>query len=182
VPSTAPYASVRPFEYRRAGPEDVDALVDLRIDFMRIVKNGGMPDEDDWRSELRGRFASGIASGRLVSWICLEGGRVVAASGIAFDRPGRPRRGGRRAAAGETETASVHARGTEALVLNMYTSPERRRLGIASALLERTIGEARSRGVSRLRLQPTPDSRRLYESFGFVAEGGEMALELSDGA
>ena len=29
-------------EYRRAGQADVDALVDLRIEFMRIVKDAGL--------------------------------------------------------------------------------------------------------------------------------------------
>jgi len=36
-------------EYRRAGQADVDALVDLRIEFMRIVKDAGLDDEPRWR-------------------------------------------------------------------------------------------------------------------------------------
>jgi hypothetical protein len=72
------------FTYRKAGPPDVATLVDLRIEFMRIVKDGSFPDEDQWREELSSRFFSDIGSGELVAWICLDGARVVATSGLAY--------------------------------------------------------------------------------------------------
>ena len=149
--------------YRRAGPADLPSLVELRLDFMRIVKDGGLPDEASWRAELSELFARDMAEGRLVCWICLDGDAVVGASGIAFEPPRR---------------AGSPGDPTEALILNMYTRPAYRRRGIAAELLRRSIEEGRARGLRRLRLQPTADGRALYERSGFRPAGKDMVLEL----
>jgi GNAT superfamily N-acetyltransferase len=60
----------------------------------------------------------------------------------------------------------------------MYTLPAYRRRGIASELLRRTILEARSRGLSALRLQSTDDGRPIYERAGFRDAGRDMVLSL----
>jgi GNAT superfamily N-acetyltransferase len=151
--------------YRKAGIGDVDALVDLRIDFMRLVKDSGLGDEVAWRAELSARFSSDLGSGELVAWVCLDGGMVVAASGLACP-------------AARAARAELGLRGGEALVFNMYTRPAYRRRGIASGLLRRSIGEARSRGLSALRLQPTDEGRPIYERAGFRDEGRDMILRL----
>jgi GNAT superfamily N-acetyltransferase len=178
------------FVFRKAELGDVASLVELRLAFMRIVKDGGLPDEDAWRSELSALFERDLGSGALVAWICLDGGRVVAASGIAFgasgesasDRPtdGRPEAGVARhgASAGRKAAGTRRGRRAEALILNMFTLPEYRRRGLASELLGRCIAEARARGLRRLMLQPTDDGRALYERFGFRPSGGDMSLDL----
>jgi GNAT superfamily N-acetyltransferase len=153
------------FEYRRADGRDVDALVDLRIDFMRLVKDIGPEDEARWRSELCSRFESELASGAMVAWICLEEGRVVATSGLANPRDARIRR----------ELGLLPG---EALIFNMFTRPECRRRGLASELLRRSIEEARALGAVALRLRPTEDGRPLYSRFGFVDSGEDMLLAL----
>jgi GNAT superfamily N-acetyltransferase len=151
--------------YRKAGRADVGALVDLRIDFMRLIKDLSPRDEEGWRAELSARFEAGLESGDLVAWICLDGESVVAASGLAYpaDRDAR---------------AELGLGSGEALVFNMYTLPGYRRRGIAASLLRRTIGEARSRGAAALRLRPTDDGRPLYERLGFVDSGDDMTLRL----
>lgn len=148
-------------EFLRAGQADVGALVDLRIDFMRIVKDGGLPDEAEWRAELGERFSRDLGSGDLVAWICAAGDlspgprRVLATSGLAYPRDGEMRR-------------ELGLGPGEALLCNMYTRPEHRRRGLASELLERSIAEARALGARAIRLQGTADSRRLYGRRGFV--------------
>jgi GNAT superfamily N-acetyltransferase len=144
--------------YRAAGPEDIGALVDLRIDFMRIVKSIGAEEEAAWRGELRELFAREIRSGALLAWVAVEGGRVVGTSGLAL--------GPDRAGPGAGE------------ILNMYTVPERRGRGIGSALLELALREAEERGLSRLRLQPTDEGRPLYVRAGFRDDGRDMVLDL----
>jgi GNAT superfamily N-acetyltransferase len=141
-------------EYRKALLSDLGALVDLRIAFMRIVKDGGLEDEAEWRSELSERFASGLASGSFVAWLCLDHGSVVAASGLALalDAPAREELG---------------LLPGEGLVHNMFTLPAYRRRGIAAELLARTLAEARAKSLAALRLQSTEEGRRLYERAGF---------------
>jgi GNAT superfamily N-acetyltransferase len=132
---------------------------------MRIVKDSGLEDEEEWRAELSARFARDLDSGDLVAWICLDGGNVVAASGLASP------------AALELR-AELDLGSGEALVLNMFTLPAYRRRGIASELLRRTVLEARSRAVSALMLQSTDDGRSIYERSGFVDSGRDMVLGL----
>ena len=156
-------------EYRKADRADVGALVDLRIEFMRIVKDSGLPDEARWRAELAARFAFELASQELVAWICLDAGAVVASSGLACP-------------ASDAARAELGLGPGEALILNMFTLPPYRRRGIAAELLRLSIGEARSRGLAKLRLQSTDDGRSLYERAGFCflrrGERCDMTLDL----
>jgi GNAT superfamily N-acetyltransferase len=154
---------------RRATAADVAALVDLRIDFMRIVKDSGLEDEAAWRAELAELFGRDLVGGELFAWVAEEGGRVVAASGLRL----LPRGGG----PPERPPATPPPEGE---ILNMYTVPSHRRLGLGSELLGLAIAEARARGLSRLRLQPTDDGRPLYLRAGFRDEGRDMVLELAD--
>jgi GNAT superfamily N-acetyltransferase len=162
------------FEFRKAGLSDVGALVNLRIEFMRIVKDGGIPDEEAWRAQLSARFSSDIASGELVAWICLDPARLgaptlVATSGLAYPRAEHPRDARIRRELGLEPG--------EALLCNMYTVSEYRRHGLGSELLERSIEEARATGVRAIKLQPTDDSRALYLRRGFIPAPGRSETE-----
>lgn len=77
-------ADLRDLSFRRAEVRDVPALVELRLEFMRIVKDNGLGDEAGWRVELARRFTADLADQAFVAWLCLDEGRPVAASGIAF--------------------------------------------------------------------------------------------------
>ena len=132
---------------------------------MRIVKDLSPEGEAAWRSELLARFAADLVSGELAAWLCLDGSTAVAASGLAC--PSSPE-----------SRAALALRPGEALVLNMYTMPSYRRRGIGAELLGLAVAEARARGASSLRLQPTEDSRRMYERSGFMDEGRDMVLTL----
>jgi ribosomal protein S18 acetylase RimI-like enzyme len=66
--------------------------------------------------------------------------------------------------------------GREAYILNVYTRPEARRLGLARMLMERAVEEARAAGVRRIWLRASDDGRTLYESMGF---GPRNYLELT---
>jgi GNAT superfamily N-acetyltransferase len=143
-------------EYRRAHPSDSPALAEARLEFMRIVKDSGIADEGALRAELRSRFARELGSGSLVAWICLDAGRIVGTSGLA--------------------PAHAGGAGDEALVFNMYTSEDHRRLGIGGELLRLSLEEGRALGFRRFRLQPTDDGIGLYRRAGFVGEGRDMVL------
>jgi ribosomal protein S18 acetylase RimI-like enzyme len=69
-------------------------------------------------------------------------------------------------------------------VNGIAVDPAFRRRGVASALLDAAIAEARSRGARRLTLRvlgPNEPARRLYESAGFVVEGVQRDEFLLDG-
>lgn len=69
--------------------------------------------------------------------------------------------------------------GREAIVINVYTEPEFRRLGLARALMEALIAWSREAGIERLALHASPYGRSLYQDLGFV-ETNEMRLVLDE--
>ena len=93
--------------------------------------------------------------GTLACWLAEEEGRSVAQAALRISRGG-----------------------AEGELLNVYTSPGRRGIGLGTALVALALAEARSLGMSRLRLRPTEDSRRLYERAGFRPAGSGMELSL----
>lgn len=158
--------------FREATVLDAAALAELRIDFMKIVKNGGLPDEADWREGLRSYFARSIAAGRLSAWLCLDGERVVATIALRYDRPRARGIGPGRGASG----------GLDGYIMSVYTVPSHRSRGIARTLMALVLDEAARRGLGRLVLHPTDDGVTLYESFGFRRFRTVMVLPLGSPA
>jgi GNAT superfamily N-acetyltransferase len=68
--------------------------------------------------------------------------------------------------------------GVEAYILNVYARPEARHIGLARALIERLIAEARTAGVRRIWLRASDAGRPLYESVGFWSQEDDMRLTL----
>jgi GNAT superfamily N-acetyltransferase len=87
-----------------------------------------------------------------MAWMADLDGRPVASAGLLwFPHPPGP----------------TNPAGLEAYILNVYTRPEARRLGLARALMERLVAEARRAGVRRIWLRASDEGRPLYESMGF---------------
>jgi GNAT superfamily N-acetyltransferase len=155
-----PAASGRPLggaRIRRAGPEDLARIVDLRMQFERITRDSGSLDEPARRAELGSLLGPDLAEGRLLAWIAEAGDRAVGQSGLLL-------------------------RGAEAELINVYVEPGSRGCGLGTALVEAAIAEARARSAPAVTLQPTEDSRRIYERAGFRAAGRRMVLRLREGA
>ena len=53
--------------------------------------------------------------------------------------------------------------GEKAYIMNMYTSPEYRRQGIAYKTLDLLVQDAKSRGIDAISLEATDMGRPLYE-------------------
>ena len=66
--------------------------------------------------------------------------------------------------------------GNKAYIMNMYTHPDYRRRGIASAVLELLVKEALTRRVEHISLEATSMGRPLYTKYGFVPMKDEMIL------
>ena len=62
-------------------------------------------------------------------------------------------------------------------ILNVYTEPEFRRLGVARALMQAALDWCRANGVKAIILHASPDGRALYESMGFQPTN-EMRIAL----
>jgi GNAT superfamily N-acetyltransferase len=141
------------FNIRRSGPGDLEAIVSMRIEFERAIRDSGSLDEDARRRELRSLFGRDLSSGELLAWLAEEDGRPIA-------------------------EAALRLRGDSGELLNVYTAPAFRRRGLGSALVDEAIAEADKLGLRRVTLQPTEDSRRIYERRGFRGGSRSMSLVL----
>ena len=63
-----------------------------------------------------------------------------------------------------------------AYIMNMYVRPAYRRRGIATAMLDLLVADARRHGAGRIGLEATNMGRPLYEKYGFIRAEGEMEL------
>jgi GNAT superfamily N-acetyltransferase len=62
-------------------------------------------------------------------------------------------------------------------ILNVYTEPHARRLGLARLLMETALDWCRDNGIRAVILHSSDDGRRLYESMGFESTN-EMRLKI----
>lgn len=146
-------------EFREATIDDAEALAALRR--QQLADEGeALPVGD---APVRDYFRSAIADGTFVGRLALEGGVIVATGGLCLYR---------------LPPSGSNPSGNVAYVTNMFTLPAYRRRGIATALLERILGEARGRGCAVARLHASADGEGLYRKFGFTPSEGYMALRL----
>lgn len=66
--------------------------------------------------------------------------------------------------------------GRKAYIMNMYTSPDYRRKGIAYKTLDLLVSSAKEKGISAISLEATDMGRPLYEKYGFIKMNEEMML------
>ena len=66
--------------------------------------------------------------------------------------------------------------GKKAYIMNMYTHPDYRRMGIAYKTLDMLISGTKCKGITSISLEATAMGRPLYEKYGFVKMNDEMEL------
>jgi GNAT superfamily N-acetyltransferase len=141
--------------YRRATIRDVDTLVDYRIRFLNALFGHRDDSETEiLRKSLEQYFSKAIASGNLVAWLAEYDGKALGtACMVVWEMPGRY---------GGLESGRL------GYILNMYTVPEARRMGICTRLLEELMDEAKSMGLKYLHLHASEDGINIYRKAGFT--------------
>jgi ribosomal protein S18 acetylase RimI-like enzyme len=107
-----------------------------------------------------------IEADKYAGWITTDGGRPVASAGLlVLDWPPHPLD-----PAGE-------CRG---YVLNVFVEPEYRRRGLAHALMELCLDEAKRRGIRIVALHSSDAGRSIYEGLGFKASNEMLYVAPAD--
>ena len=155
------------FTLRRAELRDLDVLVEMRIALLREVGNlSGDSSQSELRSLVeahRNYFSSNLATGQYFGFAAEVEDRIVGTGGLVLlARP--PYKG--------------NLTGLEGYLMNVYTVPEWRRKGIATALVQQILAAAKRSGVKRVWLHAEPDAKRIYEAAGFVSKSAEMEMLL----
>lgn len=149
-------------QWKRAAAEDLPQLCETRLMVLRaanlLSEDAPLPQVE---AATRAYYAERLASGAHTALLVLDGDRVVGAGDVSY----------------YAVMPTVHnPDGRKAYIMNMYTSPEYRRQGVARETLRRLVEDCHRRGVRHITLEATAAGRPLYERFGFVPMGDEMIL------
>jgi ribosomal protein S18 acetylase RimI-like enzyme len=141
--------------YRRATEGDVETLVDYRMRFLdALFKHEANSETEILRKSLKHYFSKAVPSGNLIAWLAeYEGKTLGTGCMVIWEIPGRY---------GGIENGRL------GYILNMYTVPEARKMGICTRLLGELMNEAKSMGVKYLHLHASEDGINIYRKAGFT--------------
>ena len=147
-------------QYRKMTPADVDTFISMRI---KQLREEGATEEIDLIPELKDYYGRHMADGTFVSWLAVDGEKIVGTSGMSFV---------------EKPPYFSCPTGRLGLLSSMFTDPSYRRMGIAKELLSRVVDEARKYGCGSVQITASDMGVLLYTDFGFVKNGNFMQYKL----
>lgn len=149
-------------QYRKMIKEDLDTFIEMRICQLREERGhgaGSAAEDIDLKPALMDYYNRHMADGTFVSWLAVDGERIVGTSGMSFvEKPpyfGCPN-------------------GKIGLLSSMFTANDYRRRGIAKELLTRVVNEAEAYGCGCVQITASDMGVLLYTDFGFVKNGNFM--------
>lgn len=146
--------------YKRLTEKELPTFIEMRINQLR---EEGATEDIDLRPALKDYYDRHMADGTFVSWLAMDGNKIVGTSGMSFvEKPpyfGCPS-------------------GKMGLLSSMFTDPDYRRMGIAKELLTRVVNEAKAYGCGIVQITASDMGVHLYADFGFVKNGNFMQYKL----
>ena len=146
--------------YRKLTEKDLDVFIRMRI---TLLREEGATEDVDLVPPLMDYYHRHLADGTYVSWLALDGEKIVGTSGMSFV---------------EKPPYFSCPSGRIGLLSSMYTDPEYRRMGIAKELLRRVTEEARAYGCGCVQITASDMGVLLYTDFGFKKNGNFMQYNL----
>lgn len=146
--------------YKKLTENELEIFIDMRINQLR---EEGTKVDIDLKPALRDYYNRHMADGTFISWLAVDGDKIVGTSGMSFvEKPpyfGCPN-------------------GKIGLLSSMFTSKEYRRQGIAKELLSRVVNAAKEYGCGTVQITASDMGVLLYTDFGFVKNGNFMQYKL----
>lgn len=146
--------------YKKLTTTELETFIQMRINQLR---EEGAKGDIDLTPALRDYYSRHMADGTFVSWLALDGERIIGTSGMSFvEKPpyfGCPS-------------------GKIGLLSSMFTDPNYRRQGIAKELLDRVVNEARAYGCGTVQITASDMGVKLYTFYGFVHNDNFMQYKL----
>ena len=140
--------------YRRATAHDSAILTELRLLLLHEVRG---KDDDQTTAQLRQNileyYPSAIVAGAYVGFIAYANGEVAGTGGMAIR---------------QQPPSYKYTNGKLAYIMNMYTLPQYRGLGIGTAILEKLLDTAAETDIQKIELHASPDGEPLYRRLGFT--------------
>ncbi len=147
-------------EYRKMTTDDLDTFISMRI---KQLREEGAKEDIDLVPNLQDYYKRHMADGTFVSWLAVDGDKIVGTSGMSFV---------------EKPPYFSCPSGKIGLLSSMFTDPQYRRMGIAKELLSRVVKEAKDYGCGTVQITASDMGVLLYTDFGFVKNGNFMQYKL----
>ena len=152
--------------YRKLTKADLDTFIQMRITQLKeeyTVEGRKVPKDVDLKMALEGFYEKHLADGTFVSWLALDGDKIIGTSGMSFV---------------EKPPYFTCPTGRLGLLSSMFTDPNYRRRGIAKELLHRVVEEARNYGCGSVWITASNMGVKLYTAYGFEHNGNFMQYKL----
>ena len=152
--------------YKRLTEKELDTFINMRITQLTeeyTSEGRSVPEGVDLKSALEEFYHKHMADGTFISWLAMDGEKIVGTSGMSFV---------------EKPPYFTCPSGRLGLLSSMYTDPEYRRMGIAKELLHRVVEEARAYGCGAVHITASDMGVKLYTAYGFKHNGNFMQYDL----
>ena len=152
--------------YKKLTFDELDKFIAMRIRQLteEYESEGKTPPQDvDLKSALEDFYKKHIEDKTFVSWLAMDGEKIVGTSGMSFV---------------EKPPYFTCPTGRLGLLSSMFTDPEYRRMGIAKELLDRVVNEAREYGCGAVHITASDMGVKLYTAYGFKHNGNFMQYNL----
>ncbi|MCR5032280.1 MAG: GNAT family N-acetyltransferase [Lachnospiraceae bacterium] len=152
--------------YRKLSENDLETFISMRIAQLseEYTSTGReVPQGVDLKGALLDYYHRHLADGTFVSWLALDGEKIIGTSGMSFV---------------EKPPYFTCTSGKLGLLSSMYTDPSYRRMGIAKELLGRVVEEARAYGCGAVHITASDMGVKLYTAFGFQHNDNFMYYNL----
>lgn len=148
--------------YIKATLDDLERLVESRIVVLKAVnKLDDSVDMAEIKKQSYDYYIRALSDGAHVAYMVFDGSVFVGTGGISFF---------------QVMPTYHNPTGNKAYIMNIYTNPDYRRMGIANKILDFLVSASREKGISAIFLEATDMGRPLYEKYGFIAMNDEMEL------
>lgn len=153
---------------RQITADEIDTLLDWRMEVLGAVfkeefANDSKADQlmSDLRLANRVYYERALANGIHIACFAELDGKPVACGSLCLQ---------------EELPSPDNLSGKCAYIMNMYTRPEARGKGVATAVLNWIVDQAKAHGAGKIYLETTPAGRAVYERAGFVDYPAMMKL------
>lgn len=148
-------------KYRFADTNDLDLLVQLRLDFIEADREN--EQYDIIKENCYSYFQTSLQNG-FCDVILAEAEEIIVGTGIVFYYNSVP--------------STFNITGKNAYVTSMYVKEEYRRKGIATTILKQLIDVSNKKGYPIIMLNASEIGKALYKKFGFTEILNGMILNI----
>lgn len=148
--------------YKKATIADLEILTETRIEVLRAAnKLSEDVDMREVKKQTLEYYKNALKDDSHSAYLVFDGETFVGTGAVSYF---------------QVMPTFHNPTGKKAYIMNMYTKPSYRRLGIAFKILDLLVTEAKVKGITAISLEATQMGKPLYTKYGFVKMNDEMEL------